>query len=137
MKFTIPCRKVYGGDAEGEALVTRQRISFWGGVDPRDGKIIEKQHELVGKSIKDKVLVFPSGKGSSGWSGIFVATCVLGHRPKAIVNIEVDPIVVSSALTADVPMVIISPSDLQKIRTGDYLQVKPEEEGIEVERANP
>ncbi|MHA1578179.1 MAG: aconitase X swivel domain-containing protein [Candidatus Freyarchaeota archaeon] len=134
MKFTIPCRRVYGGSVEGEALVTRQRISFWGGVDPLEGKIIERKHELVGQFIKDRVLVFPSGKGSSGWSGIFAAACMLGHRPKAIVNVEVDPIVVSAAVTADVPMVLISKSDLERLKTGDYLRVRPEEEEIEVER---
>lgn len=136
MKFNVFCRKIFGGEAEGEALVTQQRISFWGGVDPREGKIIERHHELVGQTIKDKVLVFPSGKGSSGWSGVFVATCALGHSPKAIVNVEVDPIVVSAAITANIPMVLISPSDLKRLKTGDHLRVKPEEENIEVERAN-
>jgi len=134
VKFTIPCRRVYGGNAEGEALVTRQRISFWGGVNPLEGKIIERRHELVGQSIKDRVLVFPSGKGSSGWTGVFVAACMLGHRPKAIVNVEVDPIVVSAAVTADVPMVLVSKSDMERLKTGDYLRVRPGEEEIKVER---
>ena len=61
-------RKVVGGMTEGEALVTRQTISTWGGVNAVKGIITERRHELRGQSFKDKVLVFPSAKGSSGWS---------------------------------------------------------------------
>ena len=63
-------RKVVGGVSEGEALVTRQTISTWGGVDAVKGVITERRHELRGQSFKDKVLVFPSAKGSSGWSTV-------------------------------------------------------------------
>jgi len=58
-------RIIYGEKAEGEALTTTQPISFYGGVDPNTGVIIEKGHELQGISVKDKILVFPQGKGST------------------------------------------------------------------------
>ena len=59
-------RCVVGGCAEGEALVTRQTISGWGGINERDGSIIERRHELRGQSFAGRVLVFPGAKGSSG-----------------------------------------------------------------------
>src|SRR5208283_2369236 len=56
-------RVIYGGDAEGDALVTSQAISFYGGVDPASGEVIERGHELQGECVKGRVLVFPNGKG--------------------------------------------------------------------------
>jgi uncharacterized protein len=58
-------RKIYPGQAEGEALVTRMGISFFGGVDPESGRIVEKGHELEGETVSGKILVFPTGKGST------------------------------------------------------------------------
>ena len=66
--FMLKGRKVVGGRFEGEALVTLDRISGWGGIDPRSGTVIETRHELKGISFAGKVLVFPGAKGSSGWS---------------------------------------------------------------------
>jgi len=71
-KIVLRGRKVVGGCAEGEALVTRDTISGWGGIDPMTGTIIETHHELRGVSFKDKILVFPGAKGSSGWSAAFI-----------------------------------------------------------------
>ena len=68
-KIVLRGRKVCGGRAEGEALVTRQTIPGWGGVNPVKGVITETQHDLRGQSFKDKVLVFRGAKGSSGWVG--------------------------------------------------------------------
>jgi hypothetical protein len=58
-------RIIFKGKAKGEALVTSQPVSFYGGVDPDSGILIEKGHELEGKSIKGKILIFPTGKGST------------------------------------------------------------------------
>ncbi len=77
--ITLHGRKVVGGSAEGEALVTNETISGWGGVNPTQGTIIETRHELRGVSFKDKVLVFPGAKGSSGWSAVFHMTRLDGH----------------------------------------------------------
>ncbi|HXA91967.1 MAG TPA: DUF126 domain-containing protein, partial [Steroidobacteraceae bacterium] len=78
-------RKVVGGCAEGEALVTRQTISGWGGVDAMSGTVIETRHELRGQSFKDRVLVFPGAKGSSGWSVVFHVARLAGTAPKAMI----------------------------------------------------
>ena len=76
-------RQVVPGVAEGAALVTREPISGWGGVDPRTGTIVEVRHELRGQSFAGKVLVFPGAKGSSGWSAQFHLARVMGTAPAA------------------------------------------------------
>src|SRR5687767_3259892 len=81
--LVIRGRKVVGGVAEGEALVTRDRISGWGGIDPRTGTVIETRHELRGQSFAGKVLVFPGAKGSSGWSAMFHMTRLMNSAPAA------------------------------------------------------
>ena len=83
--ITLHGRKVVGGVAEGEALVTRDTISGWGGVNPMHGTIIETRHELRGVSFKDKVLVCPGAKGSSGWSAVFHTCRLAGTAPKAMI----------------------------------------------------
>ena len=77
--FILKGRCVVPGVAEGEALVTRERISGWGGVDPRNGTIVETRHELRGQSFAGKVLVFQGAKGSSGWSAQFHTARVMGR----------------------------------------------------------
>jgi predicted aconitase with swiveling domain len=58
-------RPICPGVAEGEALVSRMGISFFGGVDPETGVVVEKGHDLEGRSVAGKVLIFPTGKGST------------------------------------------------------------------------
>ena len=83
--ITLHGRKVVGGYAEGEALVTNDTISGWGGINPMTGTVIETRHELRGQTFKDKILVFPGAKGSSGWSVAFHMTRITGTAPKALV----------------------------------------------------
>lgn len=78
-------RGVVGGVAEGVALVTREPISGWGGIEPHSGRVIESRHELAGRSFADTVLVFPGAKGSSGWSGMFHMARMHGSAPRAMV----------------------------------------------------
>jgi uncharacterized protein len=81
-KIVIKGRKVVGGVAEGEAITTNETISGWGGIDSNTGTIIERRHELVGQSFKDKVLVFPGAKGSSGYSHFFTSRGSRARHPK-------------------------------------------------------
>ena len=78
-------RMVVPGIAEGEALVSHEPISGWGGIDPARGVIIEPRHELHGVCFTGKILVFPSAKGSSGWSGFFQTTRLSGTAPIGMV----------------------------------------------------
>ena len=102
-------------------MVSSKPISFLGGVDPADGKIIEKNHDLCGECVKDKVLCFPHGHGSTVGSYVLYSLAKKGLAPKAIVNEAADPVVVVGAIIADVPM--MDQVDIKKIRTGDLVEV--------------
>ena len=117
-------RGLVGGVAEGEALVTRQAISGWGGVEPRKGRIIESRHELVGQSFAGKVLVFPTAKGSSGWSGMFHMSRLVGSAPAAMVFTVMNTKIALGVVVTHVPAVTDLDGDpFQVIRTGDWVRV--------------
>jgi hypothetical protein len=109
------------GRCKAEALVTSKPISFLGGVDPADGKIIEKNHELCGFCVKDSVLCFPHGHGSTVGSYVLYSLAKRNLAPKAIINQTADPVIVVGAIIGDIPM--ISQIDIKQIRTGDVLEV--------------
>lgn len=129
-------RKVVGGCAEGEALVTRDTISGWGGVNPMSGTIIETRHELRGQSFKDKVLVFPGAKGSSGWSAVFHMTRLTGTAPKAMLFNEMTTKIALGAVVMRVPSVTDFDQDpLTLIETGDWVKVDANRGVVEVTKA--
>jgi predicted aconitase with swiveling domain len=128
-------RKVVGGTAAGEALVTRETISGWGGVNPMQGTIIETRHELRGQSFKDKVLVFPGAKGSSGWSVVFHTARLAGTAPKALVFNEMTTKVALGAVVMRAPAVTDLDRDpLEVIETGDWVVVNGDEGTVEVRK---
>jgi uncharacterized protein len=128
-------RKVVGGCAEGEALVTRQTISGWGGIDPMTGTIIETRHELRGRSFKDKVLVFPGAKGSSGWSNAFHMTRLTNSAPKALVFNQMTTKVALGAVVLHTPAVTDLDQDpLNIIETGDWVRVDGDNGVVEVRK---
>jgi hypothetical protein len=130
---TLHGRKVVGGRAEGEALVTRETISGWGGVNPMQGTIIETRHELRGQSFKDKVLVFPGAKGSSGWSVTFHLARLAGTAPKAMIFNEMTNKVALGAVVMRVPSVTDLDTDpLDVIETGDWVVVDGDSGTIEI-----
>ena len=117
-------RKVVGGVAEGEALVTRDTISGWGGIHAQTGTVIETRHELRGVSFKDKILVFPGAKGSSGWSAVFHMSRLAGTAPKALVFNEMTTKVALGAVVMRIPSVTDLDQDpLNVIETGDWVRV--------------
>jgi predicted aconitase with swiveling domain len=128
-------RKVVGGKAAGEALVTHETISGWGGVNPMQGTIIETRHELRGQSFKDKVLVFPGAKGSSGWSVVFHTARLAGTAPKALVFNEMTTKVALGAVVMRAPAVTDLDRDpLEVIETGDWVVVNGDEGTVEVRK---
>jgi len=96
-------------------------ISFLGGVDPDSGLIVEVGHDLKGKSVKDKILCFPHGHGSTVGSYVIYSLVKRGLGPKAIINQTADPVVVVGAIIAEIPMV--DQVDIQQIRTDDDVEV--------------
>lgn len=132
-KVVLRGRKVVGGVAEGEALVTKDRISGWGGIDPRTGTVIETRHELKGVSFAGKVLVFPGAKGSSGWSAQFHVARLAGTAPVAMVFNEMTTKIALGAVVAHAPSVTDFDQDpLQVIATGDWVKVDGDNGIVEV-----
>ncbi len=112
------------GKAEGEALVTSKPISFLGSIDMKSGIVIEKGHELAGKSIKGKVLVFPGGKGSTVGSYAIYQLKKNGAAPCAMINVKAEPIVAVGAIISDIPLVdSVENNPLAIIKTGDKVLV--------------
>lgn len=118
-------RVIRAGRAEGIALVSSEPIGFLGGVDPDTGIVIEPGHPLQGQDITGRVLVFPSGKGSTVGSYTILRLRYSGHAPAAMINRESEAIVAVGAILADIPMV--DQVDIERIRTGDWVRV---EEGL-------
>jgi predicted aconitase with swiveling domain len=118
---TLKGRVIVEGTCTAKALVSAKPISFLGGVDPADGKIVDENHDLCGKCIKNKVLCFPHGHGSTVGSYVLYSLAKKGLAPKAIVNQTADPVVVVGAIIANIPMV--DQIDIKKIYTGDTLEV--------------
>jgi len=122
-------RKICNGRVEGEALVTKDGISFYGGVDPKTGIVVEKGHELEGKSIADKILVFPEGKGSTVGSYVLYNLKKNGVAPKAIINKKCETIVAVGCIISEIPCV--DSIEIEKIKTGDKLKVDAEKGIVE------
>lgn len=122
MTEVLEGRIIWKGRAEGEALATSQPISFYGGVDPETGRIIERGHELEGEIIADKILVFPHGKGSTVGSYILLRLKRRGLAPKAIINRRCEPIIAVGAIIAEIPCV--DKVDVSKISTGDQVIIE-------------
>jgi uncharacterized protein len=126
-------RKVVGGCAEGEALVTKARISGWGGIDPRTGTVIETRHELRGVSFKGKVLVFPGAKGSSGWSSQFHVARLSGAAPAAMLFNEMTTKIALGAVVTHAPaMTDFDQDPLGLIQTGDWVRVDADQGIVEI-----
>ncbi|MGZ4850526.1 MAG: DUF126 domain-containing protein, partial [Candidatus Bathyarchaeia archaeon] len=98
-------RLISKGKGEGIALVTSQPISFYGGVDPNTGVIIEKEHELQGQSVKGKILVFPTGKGSTVGSYTLYRMKKNGTAPAGMINRECETVVAVGAIISEIPCV--------------------------------
>ena len=130
-------RKVVGGVAEGEAMVTDEAISGWGGVNAMTGTIIETRHELRGQSFKGKVLVFRGAKGSSGWSVVFHTARLAGTAPKAMIFNEMTTKVALGAVVMRVPSVTDLDRDpLGVIETGDWVRVDGDAGTVEITKKN-
>ncbi|MCW4001973.1 MAG: DUF126 domain-containing protein [Candidatus Bathyarchaeota archaeon] len=114
-------RVISKGVAKGEAIITTQPISFYGGVDPNTSEVIEKGHELQGQKVKGKILVFPNGKGSTVGSYTLYRMKKNGVAPAGIVNKECETVVAVGAIISEIPCV--DGIDISKIRNGDIVRL--------------
>lgn len=130
-------RSICNGLTEGEALVTKQGISFWGGVDPETGIVTEVGHELYGKKLTGKILVLPSLKGSAGGLWIMIRLAKNQQGPKAIIVPQADTILVGAVIMGEIPTVDSLPINLfQTFKNGDWLKVDGTKGILEVIRNN-
>ena len=117
-------RVIKAGRAGGVALVSSEPISFFGLVDAETGTVIEKGHPLEGQSVAGRVLVFPTGKGSTVGSYSLYRLAKAGRAPAAIINAQSETIVAVGAIISDIPMV--DQVDIGQIHTGDIVSVEDE-----------
>ena len=122
-------RTIYSGTVKGEALVTSMGISFYGGVDPDTGIVVEKDHELEGQSISGKILIFPTGKGSTVGSYTLYRLKHNDKAPAAIINAECETITAVGCIIAEIPCLDQIP--IQRIKTGDHILLDAENGFIE------
>jgi predicted aconitase with swiveling domain len=124
LEITLKCHKIVGGYGEGEALVSHEPICFYL-TNPMTGIVRERSHELAGKNLANKVLVFPSGKASSvvQIDGLFKLASH-NNAPKAMIVKDVETVLIVSAFIVKVPLVDRLEKDpFQIIQTGDFIKV--------------
>jgi predicted aconitase with swiveling domain len=132
MEKRLKGRALVAGQAAGLAVVSSQPISFWGGVSPRTGDIIDQRHERCGTNLTGKIFVFPVGKGSSTGSAVLMEGIRNGTAPAAIVNKKVDSILALGAIVAQelyqrtIPVIVLDELDFQLIHEGDQLKIEPD-----------
>lgn len=124
MSSNIKCRIISKGKDSGNALVTKDPISFLGGVDPKTGIVIDKKHELYNECITDKILVIPSGKGSTVGSYVIYQMAKNNTAPRAIICQKAEPIIAIGAIISKIPMVDNPNVDIiNTINTNDEITV--------------
>jgi len=141
MEKVLKGRALVPGRAEGQAVVSGEPLSLWGGLCPRTGEIIDRRHELSGRVVSGKVLVFPAGRGSSTSSATLAEAVRAGVAPAAIINQAVDPILVLGSIIAEelyhraVPIVLLAGRDFSVIGHDDRVTVEPD--GTVTVRSDP
>jgi len=125
-------RVIYPGRVEGEALKSDSPVSFFGCIDPETGIVTEEGHELQGNSVKDRILVFPHGKGSTVGSYSLYRLKKNNCAPAGIINQECEPIVAVGAIISDIPC--IDRIDISRIRDGDRVVMDKDRIIVEHER---
>lgn len=136
-------RALLSGEAAGLALVLEAPLSLWGGMDPRSGQVSDHHHPQLGVTVSGRVLVMPSGRGSSSSSSVLAEAIRLGTAPLAILLVEPDEILVLGALVADYlyaracPIVVLPEGARGTIATGDQVVVSGGRVTLVRSRARP
>ncbi len=123
-------RKIYKGKNKGKTIVTKDGISFYGGVDPDTGIVVEVGHELEGQSVSGKILVFPTGKGSTVGSYTMYRMKKNNTAPLAIINEKIDTIVAVGCIISEIPC--IDMIDISLIKNEQEVVVNGSEGTVEI-----
>ena len=122
-------RPIVEGEAEGEALVTSEALSFWGGYDFHTGTIIDRHHPLAGVRAAGRILAVPFSKGSSTTTAVLLEAVRAGTAPAAILTTGVDSFFALASIVADVmygksfPVIALEPADFASLASGVRLRV--------------
>lgn len=131
--MVIGAHKISTGKAEGEAVVYEGPFSFMGDLDPSTGKVTVPRHELEGVSLKGKIFIFTTGKGSSGGDCAAWIAKENGNLPAALICMESEPVLSGAAITSGIPSVDRPEKDLfSLIKTGDWVMVDADSGKIEI-----
>ena len=131
MKKTFTCRQIAAGRVKGEVLTCTDQILFYH-TDPKTGVVTEVGHAIEGVSVKDKILVFPGGKGSSvvQMDGLYKLE-LNGAAPLGFIVREPDTVLVSTAIIMEIPMVDrVEDEFYNAVKTGDQIEINADEETI-------
>lgn len=129
MGRVIEATAIVAGEAAGSAVTADEPLSFWGGLDPATGEIIDRRHPLSGRNVAGRVLVLPHGRGSCSASGVFLEAIRNGTAPAAVIVSRLDPIIGLGAILGEelygrmVPVVLVSPEERALIRDGDRVEI--------------
>ena len=121
--LVIKCHRVASGCATGQSIATVEPISFLGNIDPETGIVIDPEHELYGKCITGRVLIFPGGKGSTVGSYVIYQLKKRDKAPLAMINLHSEPIVAVGAIISGIPLVDKIPESLLKLIDGTRVTV--------------
>ena len=129
----INCRKISRGQANGSVIISQEPLSFLGGVDPQTGNITDREHDLYQQNIRNKILVIPSGKGSTVGSYVIFQMAKNNTAPLAIIAMEAEPIIATGAIMASIPMVDQPEENvLELLKEGDLVEVDADQGIIEI-----
>ncbi|MEG0091924.1 MAG: DUF126 domain-containing protein [Oscillospiraceae bacterium] len=133
-KFEIFGRGAFKGIAQGEALICKESIQGWAGVDDNTGKIIEKGHSQEGQCIQGRILILPCSKGSNGWSCHFHSAMVKGFVPAGWIFTKLDSRAGVASAVLEIPTVCDVDGEIlfTKIKTGDWVKIDGDTGIIEV-----
>jgi predicted aconitase with swiveling domain len=125
----IPATAIVAGEASGTAVTASEPLSFWGGLNPDTGEIIDRRHPLSGQIVTGRVLVLPHGRGSCSASGVFLEAIRNGTAPAAVIVSRIDPIIGLGAILGEelyertIPIVLVSADDRDTIADGDQIAI--------------
>jgi len=124
MEIIIKGRGVVRGEASGSALVSKEPICFVGGINTKTGVLTEKGHELYGQCAAGKVLVFPTGKGSTGGAYVLFEAVSNGVGPCAIINCDIEQVTAVGCIISEIPALDrLERNPIETIKTGDLIKV--------------
>lgn len=129
MAELIQAKPVVAGSAQGEALVSREPLSFWGGYDQETGEIIDRRHPLSGQNAAGRILVLPNSRGSSTTTAVLLEAIRAGTAPAAIVTTAEDAFFALAGVVAEemygsgIPILSVDQAAFERLKTGQRIEI--------------